>query len=353
MDSNNNYCVYCHTNLINGKKYIGKTKDVNMRWAGDGRGYLYNNRGNNSYTVFANAIRKYGWDNFSHEILMDNLTNEEACKWETYYIDYYKTQIGIHDVDYGYNMTSGGEGSPGRIISEETREKLVKSHLGKKQSEETKRKLSLAFTGRKMSKESIQKALRNRPSQKGIPISEEHKRHISEAQKGRKPSDYTIQRSIENSSIPVICEETGEAFRSITDAATAYSVCVSAIASHCKGRKETVRGLHFHYLQKDDTDIDYSFRLPKLSRENIIAHSINKRSQEIDQEKRKRCIKPVLCMDNNTIYESGVLAAKELGISNKSISECCIGKTKTTKGYKFRFATNEDFLSNNYTYIAS
>ena len=66
------YYVYCHINLINGKKYIGisQQKNPNKRWQG-GRGYSGNKH-------FFNAIQKYGWDSFSHKILYKELSQEEA-----------------------------------------------------------------------------------------------------------------------------------------------------------------------------------------------------------------------------------------------------------------------------------
>ena len=63
------FCIYCHTNKINGKKYIGQTHDYQKRCQPS------NYKG---CTKFYYAILKYGWENFSHEILEQNLTLKEA-----------------------------------------------------------------------------------------------------------------------------------------------------------------------------------------------------------------------------------------------------------------------------------
>lgn len=70
---------------------------LKRRWQ-NGQGYR-----NQSY--FNNAIKKYGWDNFSHEVLAENLTQNEAYKLEQYYISLYKSNRR----EFGYNMSSGGE----------------------------------------------------------------------------------------------------------------------------------------------------------------------------------------------------------------------------------------------------
>ena len=71
------YVVYKHTNKFNGKVYIGITsRSVKRRWGNNGKQYLYDN------SRFANAIQKYGWDNFEHEILFEGLSKKEACQKE-------------------------------------------------------------------------------------------------------------------------------------------------------------------------------------------------------------------------------------------------------------------------------
>ena len=66
------YYVYQHINKINGKRYIGITKqNPESRWGTDGANYK-------SSPYFYSAIQKYGCDNFSHDILFNCLTKEEA-----------------------------------------------------------------------------------------------------------------------------------------------------------------------------------------------------------------------------------------------------------------------------------
>lgn len=92
----NNYTLYCHTNMLNNKKYIGITcQKPENRWGNNGDGYKLQPK-------FYNSIRKNGWDNFKHEILFSSLTAEEAFKLEQEYIELYET------IEKGYNVSLGG-----------------------------------------------------------------------------------------------------------------------------------------------------------------------------------------------------------------------------------------------------
>lgn len=138
ISNNNHYCVYCHINKINGKRYIGQTihgNNPNKRW----------NSGKPYTGKFKEDINKYGWDNFEHVILENNLTKDEAYFYERYYILQFKSYME----NYGYNIVIG-QGSEGRVFSEETRLKISKNHkgmIGKKHSIYTKQKMSKSQKG--------------------------------------------------------------------------------------------------------------------------------------------------------------------------------------------------------------
>lgn len=119
LKSSNSYKVYKHT-CPNGKVYIGIThKSLAERWGG-GFGY-------ETQTYFWRAIVKYGWINIKHELLYDNLTEEEAKNIEIKLIKEYKSQ----DINYGYNIDLGCQ----HLLSKEARTKISETKKNRKWSE--------------------------------------------------------------------------------------------------------------------------------------------------------------------------------------------------------------------------
>lgn len=98
----NNYCVYEHISP-SGKVYVGITKvKPEYRW-NKGKGYTRTDE----QILFKRAILKYGWDNFTHIIVLEGVSEEEAKYTEKYLIRWYK----IHHASY--NITDGGDGALG------------------------------------------------------------------------------------------------------------------------------------------------------------------------------------------------------------------------------------------------
>jgi hypothetical protein len=86
--------IYQTTNLINNKKYIGKTN------GNKGRAYL------GSGILLLKAIKKYGKDNFKNEIIYTTDSEEELRKMEKYYIE---LENAVENPTY-YNLHEGGQG---------------------------------------------------------------------------------------------------------------------------------------------------------------------------------------------------------------------------------------------------
>lgn len=105
--------VYLHINSINKEVfYVGQ--GVNSRFKGGSRGKWWRD-----------TARKYGVE---IDIVVDNLSKEEANQFEIYLIKYF----GRKDLGLGtlVNHTDGGDGGIGVVVKEETRKKLSKVNKG-------------------------------------------------------------------------------------------------------------------------------------------------------------------------------------------------------------------------------
>lgn len=197
--------IYRATNTVNGKYYIGYAVDFEKRK----NEHLYKAK-RNERQYFHNAIRKYGEDSFTWEILKEDATLED----EIFFIEKYQS---FYTYEKGYNLTKGGEGKLGFIPHEETREKLRKSHTGKKptekqlqvlrsnaqkmketgHTEDTKRKISDAHKGKVFSEEHKKNISLNHASKKetvNFYKSEEYKHKMSASLKGKKRTAESIER---------------------------------------------------------------------------------------------------------------------------------------------------------------
>lgn len=206
------FCVYTHTNKTNGKVYVGLTSmKPEERWR-NGNGY-------HKGTYFRNAIDKYGFDNFEHEIIKSGLTKDEASYWEQYYISFYNST----DRRYGYNMSTGGE------------------HGGHLQTDETKKKISensVGFKGRKHSEQSIEKM---RKSKSG----ENHPNYGKQLSVDLK--DKLRMAAINNRGRLFLCVELNYIFDNLNEAYVVTTCPKSAIVQCCQGKQKQSKGYHWRY----------------------------------------------------------------------------------------------------------
>ncbi|MBQ7819894.1 MAG: GIY-YIG nuclease family protein [Bacteroidales bacterium] len=132
--------VYKITNKVTGKIYIGIT---NQGSGARYRHHWYEARIGESAPIHK-SMAKYGEENFILEIIDFADTYEELKEKEKFWIK----ELNSMDRKIGYNLTEGGDGTFGRMHSEETKEKIRQKAIGRKISEETKKRMSEARKGR-------------------------------------------------------------------------------------------------------------------------------------------------------------------------------------------------------------
>lgn len=237
MPDDRKYCVYRHTSP-NGKVYIGITcQNPVRRWA-NGHGYRMN-------PYFQNAIQKYEWDNFTHEILCSDLTKEEACELEIELISFHKNN---NDED-GYNISSGGEAtSAGIKHSEDARRKMSECRLGekhpfygKKLSEEHRRKLSEAHKGYKPTPEECRQRSERQIGEKN----HNYGKHLSEETRNKMRESHRKYVIVQMDMDGVVIAT----FPTTRVAATAIGGHATAIAAVCRGKHKSTAGYRWKYEQ--------------------------------------------------------------------------------------------------------
>lgn len=293
----NNYIVYIHTNKYNNKKYIGITcRDPKIRWGLNGNGY-------SSQDKFFNAIKKYGWDNFEHDIIAKNLNEYEAKELETYYIDLYNS------ISNGYNILREGINSypktkPVFCVTTNTKYNSIKEAAIKNDCLPTQ-------------------IIENCKGKRG-PV------------KGRQWVYWNEELNQPNEIIPftpkeksnaqqIYCIELKKFFPSINAAALELSIDKRTLQRAVNGERNGANGLHFIKTSEFDKFCE------------VIRKDAGKSSR-------------VYCYETNTIFPSIQEAAIFCGKTPQTVMKNCQNKLKHCGNYKFEYVKNlpDELLENLY-----
>jgi hypothetical protein len=240
-----------HTNKINNKKYIGITmqKPASKRWGG---GYCYCKQ-----EYFYRAIQKHGWGGFNHEIILQNLTKDEAEMFEVEMIKYHKTTNN----KFGYNADNGGNSVGKR--SDKTKKKISKIKKSKnfKHTEESKIKMRESSLGHPPSEKQRQVASMLNKGEKNYFYGKDFsgnkngmygKTHTDEVKEKLRKLRTGIFDDNHASAKKVLCVESGIVYNSISLATKATGVSGSNIYRSNKNRKLTAGGFHWIYVGGSD-----------------------------------------------------------------------------------------------------
>lgn len=240
-----NYKLYMHINKFNGHFYIGITSlKPSLRYGKNGGNYK-------DCTYFWNAIQKYGWNNFEHVIIADNLTKEESCRYEVDLIEYMK----IKRPNCCYNILVGGDlGRKDVVITDEYRDKFRGSKNPVAKSVicvETNKIFDTVTDASKFY--NIDRRNIIRACQKGTTCGKLNGKGLHWAYYDKENNTYNLVRHKPHER-RVCCETTMMYFASLQEAADFYNVPYDSIWWSCKHGTTTSYGFRWRYADDENNE---------------------------------------------------------------------------------------------------
>lgn len=216
-----NYGIYKLTSP-SGKCYIGQSLNLEKRFK------QYKHKACKNQNFLYNALVKYGWENFKVDILWSTTDDTNIVDILN---DMEKDFIYLYDsiAPNGYNLRSGGDFYE---LSQETKDKISKSKIGKKMSDEAKLNMSIGKIGvarKEFTDITIKKMSK--------PKTKEHSENIS---KGKKK--VVLQYDLDGNFI--------KEWSCLNDTQSIGGFNCTSVGNVCRGNQKTSGGYIWQYKKK-------------------------------------------------------------------------------------------------------
>lgn len=284
--------IYITTNMVNGKRYLGQKRfDCGKNWVT----YL------GSGKTLEKAIKKYGKENFSKNIVCFCYSEEELNQAE------YDLSIFLNVVENldWYNLKEGGLN--GRL-SEESRNKIGEAL--RNPSKEVREKMSVIAKARWTDE------LRAKASERMSIANKERFKSLEE----RKKIGERFKELWKN---PEYHKAGAEITKQLWKDPEFYE-------KNNNARKKTFSTLEYKIKQSNSSK--KKWQNPEYRQKLSDAH------KGLQTGLNNPHAKIVICVDTKQVYETGVAAERETGVTRKNISLCCLGKNKSAGGFEWKFA---------------
>lgn len=278
--------VYKTTNLLNGKIYIGISRRDSWRseqYLGSGKS-------------FTRAVKKYGRENFSKQILEERIefTYKDIQELEKYYIKLFNAT----DTSIGYNISQGGDGNCGE----------VNGMWGKTHSEEVINKI-------KQTK--IIRSIDN----------PEYGKHTEKSRK--KMSEFTAERNKTNPTLP---NGHSEATKKKISETVTRMIASGEITREGKPFSDDKKALYSTMFSGEKNPF-YGKAHTQETKDMIQKFQLNRMPPVVRMDKDENILE---------VYKHRGHVRLQ-GFREDLVKRCCNGFNTIHKGFKWKFITDEEF----------